>query len=76
MILLQLIKVLPAGSNIRIMDDNKPVLDAMIARSDKSLIFDDIRHSELYTKVYQNFHVELLDVNVSTDGVTFIINVR
>lgn len=76
MIVQQQINVLPAGCVFKIMDEHRPAVTGMIARSDKTPMFDNIRDSELYYKVYSRFHVTLLDVNVNTDGLIFIINVR
>ena len=42
MILLQLMKILPAASAFKIYDDNKPVLEGTLSTFDKSLMFKSI----------------------------------
>lgn len=76
MILQQQIRVLPAGASFKVLDEHKPVIEGYISRVDKSACFENVMDAERYIKVYQTFHVELLDVHVTTDGVVFIINVR
>lgn len=72
MILIQLLKILPASSMFKIMDDNKPVLEGMLARYDKSLMFKTVDDDFKFQKIYSTFHVELVD---KIDGI-WIINVR
>lgn len=72
MILVQLLKVLPAASAFKIYDENRPVLEGQIARYDKSLMFKDIKDDLLFQRTYQSFHVELVD---KVDDI-WIINVR
>jgi len=72
MILIQLMKILPAASAFKIYDDNKPVLDGSISMYDKSLLFKTVDEFLVYEKVYSNFHVELVD---KVDDI-WIINVR
>ena len=72
MILLQLIKILPAASAFKIYDDNKPVLEGTLSTFDKSVMFKSIDEDLKYQKVYSTFHVELVD---KVDDI-WIINVR
>lgn len=72
MIVAQLMKVLPAASDFKIYDFNKPVVEGKIAQSDKSVIISDVATFERFNRIYQGYHVELVD---KVDGV-FIINVR
>ena len=73
MILQQLLKILPAASDFKVMDEYKPVLEGYISRYDKSIaIKGDISNFLLYNNVYQTFHVELVD---KVDDI-WIINVR
>ena len=72
MILIQLLKILPASSMFKIMDDNKPVLEGMLARYDKSLMFKTVDDDFKFQKIYSTFHVELVD---KIDSI-WIINVR
>ena len=53
MILVQLLKVLPAASAFKIYDENRPVLEGQIARYDKSLMFKDVK-DDLSFKGYIN----------------------
>lgn len=62
MLVLQQIKVLPAGAIFQIYDMNKLEVTGMVSRGDKSLIFDNVRDADNYYKIYQNFYVTLLDV--------------
>ena len=72
MILVQLLKILPAQSTFRIMDEYKPVLEGSISMYDKTLMFKSINDDLEFQQVYGNFHVELVDkVND-----IWIINVR
>ena len=72
MILVQLLKILPAASAFKIYDENKPVLDGSISMYDKTLMFKSINDDLKFQKVYGNFHVELVD---KVDDI-WIINVR
>lgn len=72
MILVQLLKVLPAASTFKIYDENRPVLEGQIARYDKSLMFKDVKDDLLFQRTYGSFHVELVD---KVDDI-WIINVR
>ena len=72
MILIQLLKVLPATSAFKIYDNNKPVLEGQLAQYDKSVMFKDVHDDMLFTNCYAAFHVELID---KVDGI-WIINVR
>ena len=55
MLVLQQIKVLPAGARIEITDCGKSVMEILKANSDESLIFNSAKESELYYKVYSTF---------------------
>ena len=72
MILMQIMKILPAASHFKVLDDNKPVLEGSIAMFDKSVMFKSIQEDLKYQKVYGSFHVELID---KVDGI-WIINIR
>ena len=72
MILHQLIKILPAASDFKIYDDNKPVLEGTLSTFDKSVMFKSINDDLSYQRIYSTFHVELVD---KVDGI-WIINVR
>lgn len=72
MILMQIMKILPAASHFKILDANKPVLEGSIAVSDKSVMFKSVQDDLMYQKVYGVFHVELID---KVDGI-WIINIR
>ena len=72
MILIQLLKVLPAASAFKIYDENRPVLEGQISMYDKSLMFKNVQDDLAFRKMYQSFHVELVD---KVDDI-WIINVR
>lgn len=72
MILVQVLKVLPAGADFTIFDMNRPVLTGSLTRSDKSIIWPDIDSDIRYQKIYGSFHVELID---KVDD-KWIINIR
>lgn len=72
MILIQILKILPASSMFKVMDDNKPVLEGMLARYDKSIMFKTVDDDIKFQKIYASFHVELID---KVDDI-WIINVR
>ena len=72
MILIQLLKVLPAASAFKIYDENRPVLEGQISMYDKSLMFKNVQDDLTFRKMYQSFHVELVD---KVDDI-WIINVR
>lgn len=72
MILVQLLKVLPAASTFKIFDDNKPVLEGAISQYDKTLMFKNVDDDLRFQKVYSSFHVELVD---KEDNI-WLINVR
>lgn len=84
MILLQQLKVLPAGAMFQVFDMHKEVLRGIISRTDKTCIFHDTATADLYYKVYSVFHVTLLSVELvdtddvinPVDGVVFVISVR
>ena len=61
MILIQLLKVLPAASAFKIYDENRPVLEGQISMYDKSLMFKNVQDDLAFRKMYQSFHVELVD---------------
>lgn len=61
MILVQILKVLPAASEFEIYDVDKLVLKGKIALSDKSIICDDIKDDMHFQNIYQSFHVESID---------------
>ena len=71
MILVQQLKVLPAGSVFKIYDKNRPVLEGMLSVFDKSVYFEDVNDSLKYQKIYAGFHVELVDKG--DDGI-WVIN--
>lgn len=72
MILVQVLKVLPAGADFSIFDMNRPILTGHIARSDKSIMWPDIDSDIKYQKMYAGFHVELIDKVYDK----WIINIR
>ena len=72
MILIQVLKILPAASNFKIFDEHKPVLEGTISRYDKSLMFKNMDDDLRFQRVYQSFHVELID---KEDDI-WLINVR
>lgn len=72
MILMQIMKILPAASHFKVFDENRPVLEGSIAMSDKSVMFKSIQDDLKFQKVYGSFHVELID---KVDGI-WIINIR
>lgn len=72
MLLVQMLKVLPAGSTFKILDEYKPVMEANLSNYDKSIIFKNINDDLMYQKLYQTFHVELVD---KIDDI-WIINIR
>ena len=72
MILMQIMKILPAASHFKVLDDNRPVLEGSIAMSDKSVMFKSIDDNLQYINIYGSFHVELID---KVDGI-WIISIR
>lgn len=57
MLVLQQLDVLPAGSDFRIEDENKVVLEGFISGTDHSLCFLTTYESEKYYKIYSTFRV-------------------
>lgn len=77
MLVLQQIAVLPAGAAFQIFDLNKLEVTGSIALVDKSLIFDNVHDADKYYKIYQNFHVTLLNIRyIDAYDVIFEIFVR
>lgn len=76
MIVLQQIKVLPKGCHVIITDEDRHKIECMKSVFDDSLIFNDVKTSELYYKVYQTFHVTYIDVEKRDDFYIFYIEVR
>ena len=78
MLVLQQIKVLPNGARIVITDENKIVMEIKKATSDDSLIFDNVKDSELYYKVYSTFKCAELGAFsfIGISDVTYYIEVR
>ena len=81
MLVLQQIKVLPAGSSFTIKDEERTELQGFISETDGSLGFLTAYESDKYYRIYQNFKViELKAVlgpvinNVQT--IEYIIKVR
>lgn len=72
MIVMQIMKVLPAGAHFKILDDNRPVLEGSIAMADKSVMFKDINDDLKYQKIFGKFHVTLID----KENDIWIINIR
>ena len=72
MILIQILKILPASSMFKILDEHKPVLEGMLSRYDKSIMFKTVDDDMKFQQIYSSFHVELID---KIDDV-WIINVR
>ena len=73
MIVMQIMKVLPAGAHFKILDEHRPVLEGSIAMADKSVMFKDINDDLKYQKVFGKFHVTLIDKD---DNDIWIINIR
>ena len=61
MILVQLMKILPAASHFKVYDENRPILEGSISQFDKSVIFKSVNDDISYQRMYSSFHVELLD---------------
>lgn len=76
MLVLQQLKVLPAGARFIICDMGNCELVGKIAESDKSIIFDSPYDAEKYNKVYSTFKVAELNVTNNAFCNTFIIEVR
>ncbi|MBR3141326.1 MAG: hypothetical protein IKF11_10790 [Methanobrevibacter sp.] len=76
MTLHQQIKVLPAGADFTIIDDDMPVIDGCISKIDKSIFFPIATDAERYFGIYQTFHVKQISVNISGGCITYMINVR
>ena len=72
MILVEILKVLPAASCFKVLDDNKPVLEGSISNFDKTLMFKDANEDLKFQRVYSSYHVTLID---KEEGI-WIINVR
>lgn len=83
MIVLQQIKVLPVGAKFKIVDEQWIEVLGKIA-SDHSIIFDTTATADRYYKIYQNFRVIELNVELNDHKdvwgdaieVCFIITVR
>ena len=52
MIVMQIMKVLPAGSHFKILDENRPVLEGSLAMVDKSVMFKHVNDDLKYQKVF------------------------
>lgn len=76
MLVLQQLKVLPAGSRFLICDLGNCELVGKIAESDKSIIFDSPYDADKYNKIYSTFKVTSLDIADNAFCKTFIIEVR
>lgn len=78
MLVLQAVKVLPAGARIAITDEYKTEIEMMKANSDESLIFNNVSDSEKYYKVYSTFKCAKLEAFTfeGTDQVKYFIEVR
>lgn len=72
MIVMQIMKVLPAGAHFKILDEHRPVLEGSIAMADKSVMFKDVNDDLKYQKIFGKFHVTLIDME---DDI-WIINIR
>ena len=72
MIVQQLLKVLPAASSFKIIDEYKPVMEGSISMYDKTIMFKSVDEYLKFQQVYGNFHIELVD---KIDDI-WIINVR
>ena len=57
MLVLQQIKVLPAGAHFVITDEGKEQTEGFISKSDGSIIFLSAYEADKYYKVYSNFRV-------------------
>jgi hypothetical protein len=83
MLVLQQTKVLPVGAKFKIIDENRVEVIGKIA-SDHSIIFDTTSTADRYYKIYSNFRVLELNVDLSEHkdvwgeaiDVSFIIKVR
>ena len=60
MIVMQIMKVLPAGAHFKILDEYKPVLEGSIAMADKSVMFKDINDDLKYQKYLLNQTIKYL----------------
>lgn len=77
MLVLQQIAVLPAGATFQIFDMHKLEITGNVSRIDKSLIFDNVHDADKYYKMYQNFHVTLLNIRyIDAYDAIFEISVR
>lgn len=72
MILVQILKILPAASCFKVFDNNKPVLEGSVSSIDKTLMFKDANEDLKFQRVYSSYHVTLID---KEEGI-WIINVR
>lgn len=55
MLVLQQVKVLPAGALIFITDEGEEKLKFVKSEIDGSLIFDDVKDADCYNKVYSRY---------------------
>lgn len=69
MLVLQQIKVLPAGAEIYIYDNDKLVLTCKKSNFDGSLLFSSVKESELYYKVYSTFKCYELKARPYTNNI-------
>lgn len=76
MLVLQQLKVLPAGSRFLICDMGTCKIIGKISESDKSLAFETAKHADTYYNVYSTFKVAQLNAIDNGFGMTFIIEVR
>ena len=76
MLVLQQIDVLPAGSDIVIMDGDKVDFRFLKCESDESLIFNDAHDADKYYKMLCNFHVYGLKANLGEGHVIYQLQIR
>ena len=79
MLVLQQIKVLPAGAKFKIIDEHRTEVMGKVAE-DYSLIFDNADIANRYYKIYSNFRVVNLDIENGRgewdDDYYFVLTVR